>query len=236
MTAWPKGQGPGALRWAGPGRAREGRGPTSQAAVSPMAAPALFPASTNTRQTKSLFLPILNPVPLPSPPSAKVKTRNWKPGVWSGCRGGSASKGNKTSHFLQGPNQAKAQVGQASGIPYKCCVTLWPCDRRLRCRPSLGSSAPWLGRPRLPEQSLPAEAAGRAMRTEGGAVPSCLPGDHEGSTDLILPGFGVQSPPGLGYFDPHHSQTPAQGPPVIQLANKGTSFLLPKPKITLEET
>lgn len=78
VTAWPKGQGPGALRWAGPGRAREGRGPTSQAAVSPMAAPALFPASTNIRQTKSLFLPILNPVPLPSPPSAKVKTRNWK--------------------------------------------------------------------------------------------------------------------------------------------------------------
>lgn len=53
VTAWPKGgRVPGALRSAG---TREGQGPTSQMAVRTTAAPALFPASTNASQTKSLF-------------------------------------------------------------------------------------------------------------------------------------------------------------------------------------
>ena len=50
-----------------------------------------------------------------------------------------------------------------------------------------------------------------------------------------LSDFGVKSPPRLSYSDlclhgtPEHSE-------LVSLANKGTSFLLPAPKITLEGT
>lgn len=125
VTAWPGG---GGLEPGG-GQGQEGQGPTS-AHCGPHGCPGLFLASANTSQTKSLFLPVLNPRPLPSPSSAKIKTRRWKARYWSGCRGGPASKGNKTSRFVQGTNQAEAKVRQASGSPRKCCLPLGPCNRR----------------------------------------------------------------------------------------------------------
>lgn len=57
----------------GPGRP----GPASLPAHEPHGCPALCPASlNNASQTKSLFLLVLNPQPLPSLPSAKIKTSN----------------------------------------------------------------------------------------------------------------------------------------------------------------
>lgn len=88
------------------------------------------PCQRKHEPDKKPFPASFEPSASPLPASAKIRTRRWKACYWSGCRGGPASEGNKTSCFLQGTNQAKAKVIQASGSPRKCCLPLGPCDRK----------------------------------------------------------------------------------------------------------
>lgn len=139
-------------------------------------------------------------------------------------RGTSDSKGNTRLPLPPMHQPAEAEVGRASGVPSKCGLHLWTLAWPRE-------PAPLTGRPRLPGQRRLAEARSaspqRGGREEGRWR---SPGCPTRSTYHASPGFAVKPPPSLC-----HRQTQAQRPHVTS-ASKGTSSLLPMPKITLEAT
>ena len=174
---------PGALRMGGAGG---GPGPASLPACEPHGCPALLPASlNNVNQSKSLFLLVLNPQPLPSLPSAKIKTSHgWACSLGAnrgagaagqhragrrGCRGHWLSYKLACARFqgectlpalFKAPSEQRPRSDGAPEFPVNA-VCIPGCVTALAW-PGLGMSASLSGSPRLPGQSILDEATSPA--------------------------------------------------------------------------
>lgn len=182
VSVWP-----GATGWVGGLEPEGGRGLgrpglASLPAHEPHGCPALCPASlNNSSQTKSLFLLVLNPQPLPSLPSAKIKTSNRRllfgadrgtggGAAWCGVRGHWPSyrlgrarlQGEHTPHtWSKAPSERRPRSDRAPESPVNTDRN--PGHVTALAWPGPGLSAPLWGSLSLLRQGVQAEAASPAL-------------------------------------------------------------------------
>lgn len=162
----------------GPGRP----GPVALPAREPHGCPVLCPASlNNASQTKSLFLLVLNPQPLPSLPSAKIKTSNRRllfganrgtggGAAWCGARGHRPScrlgrarlQGEHTPHaWSKAPSEQRPRSDGAPESPVNAVRN--PGHVTALAWPGPGLSAPLRECLSLLRQSVQAETTSPAL-------------------------------------------------------------------------